>query len=300
MAAGPRDEALAAAMKAPDFAYLRPASLDEAFAALALYGDDARILAGGQTLMALQNLRMAAAEVLVDINAIPGLLDIADDAGDLVIGALVRHATIETSPRIAQHVPLLSNAARHIAHPAIRNRGTIGGSLALSDPAAEMPACVLALGATLELSAADGTRLVPADDFFLGLYETALRPTEILTAIRFPKAAANHVHAFDEIARRKGDFALAGLAVSAVWDADTLRAVRLVYLGVADRPMLAVSAMAVLEGQRLGDDRIAEAKAAAMAELNPPEDPAAPAAYRRHLAGVLIARLLERLRAEVS
>ena len=300
MAAGRRDEALARAMKAPDFAYLRPASLDEAFAALSLHGDDARILAGGQTLMALQNLRMASAEVLVDINRIPGLSDIREEAGGLAIGALVRHAAIETSALIARRVPLLRDAARHIAHPAIRNRGTIGGSLALSDPAAEMPACALALGAELELSAAEGVRRVSADDFFLGLYETALRPTEILTAIRFPKTSANHVHAFDEIARRRGDFALAGLAISAVRDAETLRAVRLAYFGVADRPVLAVSAMAVLEGQQLTDDRIAQAKEAAMAELDPPEDPATPAAYRRHLSGVLMTRLLERLRARLS
>lgn len=282
-------------MKAPDFAYIRPSSLDEAFAALARYGDDARILAGGQTLMALQNLRMASVDVLVDINRIPDLSGIHEETDYIKVGALVRYAALEKSALIAQYASLLKDAVQFVAHPAIRNRGTIGGSLALGDPAAEMPACILALGAELELSAAGGTRRVASDDFFLGLYETALGPDEVLTAIYVPKARGTHVHAIDEIARRRGDFALAGLAISGDAVGSTLKSVRMAYFGVADRPVLATSAMAVLEGQPLTAELIEKVRETVMRELDPPDDPATPADYRRHLGGVLAARLLEKL-----
>jgi carbon-monoxide dehydrogenase medium subunit len=282
-------------MKAPDFAYIRPDSLDEAFAALAQYGDDARILAGGQTLMALQNLRMASVDVLVDINRIPDLSGIHEETDHIKIGALVRYTALEKSALIERHAPLLKDAVQFVAHPAIRNRGTIGGSLALGDPAAEMPACILALGAELELSAADGTRRVAADDFFLGLYETALRPDEILTAIYVPKARATQVYAIDEIVRRRGDFALAGLAISGDAVGSSLKSVRMAYFGVADRPILATSPMAILEGQSLTPAVIGKVREAVTGELDPPDDPATPAAYRRHLGGVLATRLLEKL-----
>lgn len=282
-------------MKAPDFAYIRPNSLDEAFAALARYGDDARILAGGQTLMALQNLRMASVDVLVDINRIPGLSEIEEEADHIKVGALVRYVALEKSALIEQHAPLLKEAVQFVAHPAIRNRGTIGGSLALGDPAAEMPACILALGAELELSAADGTRQVAADEFFLGLYETALRPNEVLTAVYVPMARAAQVYAIDEVARRRGDFALAGLAISGDAVDGAFKSVRMAYFGVADRPVLATSAMAVLEGQPLTAEIVQKVRDAVVGELDPPDDPATPADYRRHLGGVLATRLLEKL-----
>ncbi|NKB58439.1 MAG: xanthine dehydrogenase family protein subunit M [Alphaproteobacteria bacterium] len=283
-------------MKAPDFAYLRPNTLEEAVAALGRFGDDARILAGGQTLMALQNFRMASAEILFDINWIPGLSDIHEEPDCLVIGSLVRYAGLEASSLIERDAPLLSEAVGHIAHPAVRNRGTIGGSLALGDPAAEMPACMLALNAEMVLCDANGERRVPADEFFLGLYETTLRPDEILTAVRIPKARPSQCYAFDEVARRRGDFALAGLAIAGKAEGSALHSVRLAYFGVADRPVLAVSAMAMLEGQSLTAELIDRVREAAIGELDPPDDPATPAAYRRHLGGVLVARLLGQLR----
>ena len=287
-------------MKAPDFAYLRPESLDDVFAALARYGDEARILAGGQTLMALQNMRLAATEVLVDINRIPGLSDIREETEHLIIGALVRYAALGESPVIRNHAPLLSDAVPLIAHPAIRNRGTIGGSLALGDPAAEMPACMLALGAELELSSAGGTRIVAVDDFFLGLYETALQPDEVLTAIRVPKQRSTAFHAIDEIVRRRGDFALSGLAIAGEAENGIVGDIRLAFFGVDDRPVLAQTAMQTLRGQTLTEDRIKQASDSAVASLDPPDDPMTPAAYRRHVSGVLVTRLLTQLRETLS
>lgn len=286
-------------MKSADFAYLRPDSLDGVFAALARYGEEAQILAGGQTLMALQNMRLSAAEVLVDINRVPGLSGIAEAPDHLRIGALTRYSEIGASALVRSHAPLLSDAVPFIAHAAIRNRGTVGGSLALGDPAAEMPACALALGAELELSAAAGTRTVRAEDFYLGLYETALRPGEVLTAVCVPKAGPAQVRAIDEIVRRRGDFALAGLAVAGDAADGRLVSVRLSLFGVADRPVLAAGAMARLEGQALRDDTIDAARDAVLDAVRPADDPAAPAGYRRHVAGVLTRRVLTRLRERV-
>lgn len=283
------------AVKAPDFAYLRPDSLDGVFAALARYGDDARILAGGQTLMALQNMRLAAAEILVDINRVPGLSGITEADGHIAIGALTRYAALAESSLVARHAPLLAEAVPFIAHAAIRNRGTIGGSLALGDPAAEMPACMLALGADLELSSEGGVRQVAAEEFFLGLYETALRPDEVLTTIHVPKARIGQFYAIDEIVRRRGDFALAGLAVSGTAQGGSVQDIRLAYFGVADRPILAETAMSTAMGRPLDDAAIAEIREAVLDTVDPPEDPVTPAAYRRHVAGVLTERVLHRI-----
>ena len=297
MAAGRHDELT---VKAPDFSYLRPDSLDGVFAALTQYGDDACILAGGQTLMALQNMRLAAVDVLVDINRVPGLADIVEETDHLVIGALVRYAALSDAPLVRQYAPLLSDAVPFIAHTAIRNRGTIGGSLALGDPAAEMPACMLALGAELVLSSAAGMRMVPALDFYLGLYETALRPSEVLTAVRVPKRRLGQFHDIDEIVRRRGDFALAGLVISGEADNGTVGSVSLALFGVADRPILALDAMDLLTGQTLNEDVIERTKQAVIEVLEPPDDPLTPPAYRRHVCGVLVQRLLTRVRERLS
>ena len=297
MAAGRHDELT---VKAPDFSYLRPNSLDGVFAALTQYGDDACILAGGQTLMALQNMRLAAVDVLVDINRVPGLADIVEETDHLVIGALVRYAALSDAPLVRQYAPLLSDAVPFIAHTAIRNRGTIGGSLALGDPAAEMPACMLALGAELVLSSAAGMRIVPALDFYLGLYETALRPSEVLTAVRVPKRRLGQFHDIDEIVRRRGDFALAGLVISGEADNGTVGSVSLALFGVADRPILALDAMDLLTGQTLNEDIIERTKQAVIEVLEPPDDPLTPPAYRRHVCGVLVQRLLTRVRERLS
>ena len=297
MAAGRHDELT---VKAPDFSYLRPDSLDGVFAALTQYGDDACILAGGQTLMALQNMRLAAVDVLVDINRVPGLADIVEETDHLVIGALVRYAALSDAPLVRQYAPLLTDAVPFIAHTAIRNRGTIGGSLALGDPAAEMPACMLALGAELVLSSAAGMRMVPALDFYLGLYETALRPSEVLTAVRVPKRRLGQFHDIDEIVRRRGDFALAGLVISGEADNGTVVSVSLALFGVADRPILALDAMDLLTGQTLNEDIIERTKQAVIEVLEPPDDPLTPPAYRRHVCGVLVQRLLTRVRERLS
>ena len=297
MAAGRHDELT---VKAPDFSYLRPNSLDGVFAALTQYGDDACILAGGQTLMALQNMRLAAVDVLVDINRVPGLADIVEETDHLVIGALVRYAALSDAPLVRQYAPLLSDAVPFIAHTAIRNRGTIGGRLALGDPAAEMPACMLALGAELVLSSAAGMRMVPALDFYLGLYETALRPSEVLTAVRVPKRRLGQFHDIDEIVRRRGDFALAGLVISGEADNGTVGAISLALFGVADRPILALDAMDLLTGQALDEDIIERTKQAVIEVLEPPDDPLTPPAYRRHVCGVLVQRLLTRVRERLS
>ena len=297
MAAGRHDELT---VKAPDFSYLRPNSLDGVFAALIQYGDDACILAGGQTLMALQNMRLAAGDVLVDINRVPGLADIVEETDYLVIGALVRYAALSDAPLVRQYAPLLTDAVPFIAHTAIRNRGTIGGSLALGDPAAEMPACMLALGAELVLSSAAGMRMVPALDFYLGLYETALRPSEVLTAVRVPKRRLGQFHDIDEIVRRRGDFALAGLVISGEADNGTVGSVSLGLFGVADRPILALDAMDLLTGQTLNEDVIERTKQAVIEVLEPPDDPLTPPAYRRHVCGVLVQRLLTRVRERLS
>lgn len=283
-------------MKAPDFAYLRPDSVEHALDALARHGDEAVVLAGGQSLMAMLNLRVASAGVLVDINRIPGLDHIRDAGDHLAIGALVRYAELEASAVVQQHLPLIARALPHVAHPAVRNRGTLGGSLALADPAAEMPACCLALGARVVVAGPAGPREVPIEDWFRGLYETALAPGELIVEVRIPKTAAGAVTRFVEIARRRGDYAVAGLALSATPDKATLRSPRLALLGVADRPVLAHTVMNVLDGvplDELDDDSLASAL---YVDADPLDDPACPTAYRRHAIHVLTRRTLASLK----
>ncbi|HUG77669.1 MAG TPA: FAD binding domain-containing protein [Burkholderiales bacterium] len=225
-------------MKAPAFRYARPESLEEALALLADREAEARVLAGGQSLMPMLNLRLLAPAVLVDINRIPGLERIAEHDDRIEVGALARHGEVLRSEAVRRAAPLLALALPHVAHPAVRNRGTHGGSLALADPAAELPACALALDATLVLRGRDGERRVPAQAFFRGLYETALAPGELLMRIDYPRAAPGWRYAFEEVARRHGDFALAGLAAAASVEGGALREARLACFGVADRPIL--------------------------------------------------------------
>ena len=220
-------------MKAPRFAYARPASVAEALALLDKHRDDARVLAGGQSLVPMLNFRVAAPKVLVDINRIAALSGIKVTKSHVRIGALTRHVELERSPEIAKHLPLLAAAVPHIAHPAIRNRGTFGGSCALADPAAELPACALALGATFVIAAKKGERRVAARDFFKGLYATALRPGELLVAAEFPLAKPGYKSAFGELARRHGDYAMVGIAAHGKGSD-----VRVVFFGVGDRPQL--------------------------------------------------------------
>ncbi len=284
-------------MKAPPFDYVRASSLAQVFELLERHGDDARLLAGGQTLVATLNMRLSEPALLIDITALEPLRGITLAGGLLRIGALVTHAEIEASPLVARHAPLLTQAAPHIAHRAIRNLGTFGGSLAYADPSAEWPTCVRALDATLVLVSARGERRVAAADFFQGLYTTALKPGELLLACEIPLLAADEHQHFDELARRHGDYAITGLAARALRRAGRLHAVRLAFLGLEDRPVRAPRTEALLEGQVPDEALLAQASQLLRTELQPMADLTHSAETKRHLAAVLCQRALRRLAA---
>jgi len=279
-------------VKPAPFAYTRARTLKEAIALLSKHKDDARLLAGGQSLIATLNMRLSAPDLLIDINGIKGLDGIAKKGKTIEIGALVRHTQVERSDLIAKHVPLIARAMPHIGHPAIRNRGTFGGSIAFADPAAELPACLLALGAEIEITGPKGKRKVKADAFFKGLFETALKPREVLTAVRLPVADKNTRVGFAELARRHGDYAMVGLAASAraagKGKESKLADVRLAFFGVGATPVRAKKAEAALAK---GD---VEAAVAAL-DLDPHDDVQATAEVKKHLAGVLLRRVAKQL-----
>src|SRR5580700_6573397 len=229
-------------MKAAAFAYARAKSVDDALQLLAAHGDRAKVLSGGQSLMPAMNLRLISPELIVDIGGISELLGIVVQGDILRIGALTRHVDIQRSPEIAAYAPLLAEAIAHVAHPAIRNRGTLGGSLAHADPASELPACMLALDATIVVRSESGERRIAAVEFFRGIYETALSANELLVAIELPIGQMNSVHFFHEFARRHGDYAIAGLASLAIVEGRLFKDLRLAFFAVADRPVLAKAA----------------------------------------------------------
>lgn len=282
-------------MKAPRFSYVRPASLGEALRLLQEKGADARLLAGGQSLLAALAFRLSEPAVLIDISKLPELKGIAQAGSVIRVGAGVTHSALAASDLIKSHVPLVAQAIPHIAHPAIRNRGTIGGSLAYADPAAELPACCLALEATLVAASARGERRIKAADFFTGLFTTALATDEILTAIELPVAAQGDRAALVEIARRSGDYAMAGVALKARVAGSTVSGVRAVFFGVGDAPVLAAGANAALEGKAVTAETIAAAKAALHRDLDPAPDQHGGPEMKRHLAGVVLERALARL-----
>lgn len=282
-------------MKAAAFAYVRPATLDESFALLERYGDEAKILAGGQSLIPALNMRVAMPRVLIDIGGLVELAGIRSSESEVHIGALTRHRDIERSHDVAQHLPLLHRAMPHVAHPAIRNRGTFGGSIALADPAAEIPACALALDASFIVASTNGKRTIAARDFFRGIYETALGPGEILLGARFPAAQPEYRFAFGELARRHGDFAIAGLAARARVVGEVLSDVRLAYFGVGAKPSLAGSAAAAMEGRAFSADVLSAAQAALEQDLEPLADAHHAAVSKMHLARVLTGRVMMRL-----
>jgi aerobic carbon-monoxide dehydrogenase medium subunit len=279
-------------MKPAPFDYHRPASLGEVFDLLERYGDDGRILAGGQSLVPALNMRLATPRAVIDINRLPGLDAIRVEPQGLVIGALARHEAIERSPLVRQHAPLLARAMPYVGHAAIRARGTLGGSLALADPAAELPACAVALAATIRVHGRRGRREVTAADFFHGIYTTALAPGELVTEVVVPPRSAGWRDGFLEVARRQGDFALAGLAACARVEADIVRDCRLVFFGVGTTPVRAHAAEAELAGHRADAGAVAAAQRALASELDPPGDVHASPALRRHLAGVLLGRVV--------
>lgn len=284
-------------MKAPAFDYQRAASLPQVFDLMRQHGDEARLLAGGQTLVATLNLRLSEPALLIDIGGLDALRGITLVGAVLRLGALSTHAEIEASALVALHAPLLAQAAPHIAHAAIRNRGTLGGSLAYADPAAEWPACALALDATLVLASARGERRVPARSFFTGLYATALAADELILALEVPVLASGERQAFDELARRHGDYAIAGLAARAVLRQGQLFDLRLAFLGLADRPVRAPRTEAALQGRVIDAATLALALQTLKTELRPAGDLCNNPATKQHLAGVLAQRVLRRLAA---
>ena len=283
-------------MKAPSFAYAKPRSLEEAFVLLRRT-DDAKVLAGGQTLLATLNMRLSSPAVLVDITGVPGLAGIAVRENVLRIGALTRHREIERSREVAEHAPLLAQAAPHIAHVAIRNVGTIGGSLAHADPAAEWPACCVALDADVVIASRSGERRVKAREFHKGLFETALGAGELIAAVEFPLLGAGYRSVFLELARRHGDYAMVGVAAAARPAGGALADLRLAFLGAGTTPILARNAMAAAEGKRAGPETIATAQGALERDLAPIGDLNGSPATKLHLARVLCGRALAQLAA---
>jgi len=281
-------------MKASAFAYARATSLANALELLVQHGEKAKVLSGGQSLIPAMNLRLISPELIVDIGELTELREIAVNGETLVIGALTRHADLLKSSDIVKCAPLLAAAVAHVAHPAIRNRGTIGGSLAQADPASELPACMLALEATIVVRGPKGERRIAAAEFFTGIYETKLEPQDLLVAIELPVARWGAVHFFHEFARRHGDYAIVGLAAQAALQGDRFADLRLGYFAVGDRPTLAKAA-AKLVGVAITPALLAEASAALSAELDPHEDQQATPAMRRHLARVLLTRCVASL-----
>jgi len=275
-------------LKPAPFAYAKARSVAHAIELLAT--DDARLLAGGQSLIATLTMRMSQPALLVDINRISGLDRIVLKNGDVEIGALVRHAQAERSAEIAQAAPLIALALPHIGHPAIRNRGTVGGSLAFADPAAELPACVVALGGEIEIVGPNGQRTINAEEFFKGLFETALTPRDMLTAIRVPAASAGSRVGFAEFARRQGDYAMVGLAACAQADGKRLKDVRLAYFGLGATPVRARKAETAL-----ADGDVEGAASALADDLEPSNDMHASSEVKAHLAGVLLRRVARQL-----
>jgi CO/xanthine dehydrogenase FAD-binding subunit len=282
-------------MKPPRFEYLAPASLEEALASLAEHGDGAKVLAGGQSLVPLLNFRLVRPAWLVDLNDVPSLGYIRQDDGHVVIGALARQRAVETSPLVRERVPLLADAMPHIGHVQIRNRGTIGGSLAHADPAAELPAVVAALGGELVVRSARGERVLRPEEFFVAYLTTALEPAELLVEIRLPVTAPRTGTAFLEVSRRHGDFALVGVAVSVTLDGDgACTACAIALTGVGPTPVVAREAARELVGARPTAAGLTEVARLAAADLRPDGDLHASREYRRHVAGVLTGRALAR------
>ncbi len=276
-------------MKASAFSYARATSIVNALDLLVAHGDRAKVLSGGQSLMPAMNLRLISPELIVDIGELVELRGIAVSGDVLRIGALMRHAELLRSSEIATHAPLLTDAIVHVAHPAIRNKGTIGGSLAHADPASELPACMVALNATIIIRGRAGERRIPAEEFFTGIYETALSSQELLVAVELPVGRTNSSHYFHEFARRHGDYAIAGLAAHAIVEGDVFADLRLGFFAVGDRPILAKAASQLIDVS-INSAVLTEVAAALAEEIDPQSDQQASASMRRHLAKVLLAR----------
>jgi aerobic carbon-monoxide dehydrogenase medium subunit len=281
-------------MKPAPFAYVAPDSLPAALSLLAGHGDDAKLLAGGQSLIPAMNFRLVQPGVLIDLNGVTELayVDTAED-GELRFGAMTRQSDLERHPAVAERAPLLAEALPYIAHPQIRNRGTLGGSLAHADPAAELPVIMVALDARFRLVSESGERWVGAADFFQGMFTVDLAAEELLVEIALPPAAPRTGSAFLELARRRGDYAMLGVAVWVTLAEDgRCQQARLVYLNAGDAPVVAEEAAQLLVGESPAPDLFESAAAAADKEIEPQGNVHAPVAYQRHLAAVLTRRAL--------
>lgn len=287
-------------MKPGRFTYHAPRELDEALAMLHEYGDEAKVLAGGQSLMPILNFRLSAIEHLVDINRLGGdLTDVTWAADTVAIPALVRQRQVERSPEVAAALPVLAQALRQVAHPQIRNRGTVCGSLAHADPAAELPSVMSVLDTTFTVVSVRGTRQIPVADFFQFHLTTAIEPDELLLRVRVTLPPAGTFSAFREFATRRGDFALAGVAaVVSVDDNGIVTSCRIAAAGVAPTPHRLAPVEDLVVGQRLDDAVLAEAERQARDEVDPTGDAHASAAYRKRLTGVLVKRALADVRAQ--
>ena len=279
-------------MKPPVFDYIVATDRDTAVAALARADGEAKVLAGGQSLMPMLNFRLLRPSILVDINRIPGLGFIKEMPDSIRIGALTRHFQIETSPLIGKHFPVLSYAVAHVGHLAIRNRGTIGGSLSHADPAAELPMMAVLLDATLRIVSAAGSRTVAARDFFLDAMTVDLDGTELLTEVVLPKLPAHTGWGFEEIVRRHGDFALAAVAATLTLSGSEIVQARIALTGVGPIPLRAEEAESLLVGREFDESLGRRVIEAVRESISPETDLHASADFRRHLAGVLTGRAL--------
>ena len=280
-------------MKAPKFSYTRGESLDQVLTLLNEYGEEGRILAGGQSLMPTLNMRLSNPKILIDINHLSELNSISLNDDIVSIGALSRHSEVGRSPIVERHLPLIADAIPHVAHIAVRNRGTFGGSVALADPAAELPACVLALGGTLVLQSVRGIRKIIADEYFLGLYETERKPDELLIEVQIPVQDPTALSAFVELSQRKGDYAIAGLAFVGTLENQLIKTAKLVYFGSETKPTLANNTMAVLTNTPW-DDKTRELIAETLGQdLDPMTNLQGSAKMKLHLQKILTGRAID-------
>lgn len=284
-------------MKSPPFSYIRVDSIEQVFDLLDQYGEEARILAGGQSLMATLNMRLSTPKLLIDINKIDGMDKIELVDNKIVVGALTRHNNVANSADIKKYAPLVSKALPHIAHQAIRNRGTFGGSIAFADPAAELPAVSLALEASFVLQNRNGMRTVPAKEFFLGLFDTALDHNEIIIAIEIPIIKDEENFSFIELSRRQGDYAIIGIAAQGTIKTGVFSNMRLAYFGAGDRPLMAQNAINILEGEKYTKEVTKAVEESLNLDLDPMDDLNGPAAMKMHLARVITSRALAEMTA---
>jgi CO/xanthine dehydrogenase FAD-binding subunit len=277
-------------MKLPPFDYEAPETVADAAGLLAKHTDEASVLAGGQSLIPLLALRLARPAVLIDVNRLRELSAVSATDGWVTVGAMTRQYVAEGSGTVCDAVPLLAAALPLIGHEAIRSRGTIGGSLAHADPAAELPAVARALDAEFVVRSLSGERVIPAAEWFEGYLTTSRRPDELLVAVRFPAAAPGTGVSFGEVARRHGDFAIVGLAASLTLSDGTIRDARLAFAGISDVPVRAAEAEGILVGERPSTELFDEAARLATADIDPPADLHGSSSYRRKVAATLVRR----------